>query len=517
MTRAWLALVLTVLTAMSGRASQIVDVEGGRIAGERDGVVTVYRGVPFAAPPTGSLRWRAPQPVASWPGVRPARANAPACAQDGVSMPGEVLPATSEDCLYLNVWTPASSPGEHLPVLVWIYGGGFTNGSASMPLYSGEALARRGVVVVAIAYRVGALGFLSHPWLSAESPAHVSGNYGLLDQVAALNWVRKNIAAFGGDPNRVTIAGQSAGAMSVSILMASPLARGLFQGAIAQSGGFFEPLGIAPRFLLPNAEKEGAAFANAVGATNLAALRELPLQVLLRPNAQALAHPVVDGHVLPAAPYDVFAAGQQAQVPVLIGVNAEEARAFGSFSAVTAANFAEGIAKTFGPLPPALLSAYPFSNDAEARQARINFETDLRFGWDMWAWQCLQSRQKRTPVFAYRFAQQPPFPSGTPYEGWGASHFAELWYMFDHLHQQRWAWSDGDRRLSNAMADYWTNFVKTGNPNGAGLPTWPIATGESRPLMVLNGAPHASEPERLDALKVFDGVYASLRGGGAPR
>jgi para-nitrobenzyl esterase len=241
----------------SATVAQQVLTESGTISGIRANGLDVYKGIPFAAPPVGDLRWRPPVHAAPWTGTRKADAFAPACMQTGVSMPGETAPAVSEDCLYLNIWTPTKTAQEHLPVIVWIYGGGYINGSASMPLYWGDRLAQKDVIVVTIAYRLGPLGFLALPELTRESPHHSSGNYGVMDQIAALEWVQSNIAAFGGDPKCVTIAGQSSGAMSVSIPMASPLAKGLFQRAIGESGGLFEPLALAPKFLLGNAERDG--------------------------------------------------------------------------------------------------------------------------------------------------------------------------------------------------------------------------------------------------------------------
>jgi para-nitrobenzyl esterase len=363
-----------------------VKVDGGRIEGQVANGLRIYKGVPFAEPPVGELRWRAPRPVKAWSGVRRAANFAPACMQTGVSMPGETPPAVSEDCLYLNVWTPAKGAGDRLPVLVWIPGGGFSNGSASMPLYWGDRLAKEGAVVVTVGYRVGPLGFLAHPELTAESPHRSSGNYGLEDQIAALRWVRRNIAAFGGDPGRVTIAGQSAGAISVSILMASPLARGLFHRAIGQSGGLFEPLQLAPSYQLSNAEREGVAYATSVGARSLAELRRLPATALLQGKAGLISHPVIEPNVLPASPYEVFASGRQHDVPILIGSNADEARSLTVLTEVKAATFADDIAKRWGPLPPEIIAAYPNATDEEARTARAAFERDLRFGWDMWAW-----------------------------------------------------------------------------------------------------------------------------------
>ncbi|MCE9521289.1 MAG: carboxylesterase family protein [Alphaproteobacteria bacterium] len=503
--------VAAVLALFLVAVANAVEIEGGRIEGVKDGDLTVYKGVPFAAPPTGALRWRAPQPVRPWSGVRRAEAFAPACMQVGVSMPGEAPPAISEDCLYLNVWTPAGFANEKLPVLVWIYGGGFANGSAAMPLYWGDRLARKGIVVVTIAYRVGAFGFLAHPELTREPVQHASGNYGLMDQIAALKWVRANIAAFGGDDRRVTIAGQSAGAMSVSILMASPLAKGLFARAIGQSGGFFEPVQLAPGFLLANAERDGVVFAASVGASSLAALRQVPAAALLKGKSGPVSHPVIEPYVLPETPYDVFAAGRQSDVPILIGVNAEEARALVDVKNVTAAGFAGDIEKAFGALPPPLIAAYAPGSDVEAPAARIAFETDLRFGWNIWAWARLHAARGKGDVFSYRFTQRPPFPDDSVYAGWGASHFAELWYMFGHLDQAPWRWSAGDRRVEAAMMAYWVNFVRGGNPNGNGVPAWPAFKDANGPVLALGEPISPAAVSGVERLKVFDAVYAQLR------
>ncbi|MDP1738526.1 MAG: carboxylesterase family protein [Caulobacter sp.] len=510
--RYFLAAALVALLALaSPAAAQVVRIDSGQLRGRNGDEVTAYLGVPYAAPPVGALRWRAPGPAPAWPGVRRADAFAPACPQTGVSMPGETPPKSSEDCLYLNVWTPAKRSGERLPVMVFIHGGGHTNGATAMPLYAGDRLARRGVVVVTVAYRLGALGFLAHPELTAESGRGSSGNYGLMDQVAALEWVKRNIAAFGGDPGRVTLFGQSSGSMSISALMTSPRAVGLFQGAIGQSGGLFEPLQLAPGYLLANAERDGAAFGARLGAGSLAALRALPADSLLAGGGSF--HPVIEPWLLPQSPYDVFAAGRQHDIPVLIGWNAEEARALTDLRPVTAAAFDTDIAATFGALPPALLSAYPHATDDEARRARGDFERDLRFGWDMWAWARLQAGQGRT-AFVYNFAQRPPFPEDSARAGWGASHFAELWYMFDHLNQEPWAWTGGDLRLADAMASYWVNFARTGNPNGPGLPHWPAYTGEAPHVQRLADPVTTGPAEGLPGLMVFDAVYAAVRGSG---
>ncbi|MBJ7312779.1 carboxylesterase/lipase family protein [Rugamonas sp. CCM 8940] len=511
---AMLAVLLAPFHIVGAAPGAVVRTDAGAVRGERAAGLDVYRGLPFAAAPLGELRWREPAPVPPWPDVRPATSFAPACMQQGVSMPGETPPEVSEDCLYLNIWTPAKRARGPLPVIVWIHGGGYNNGSASMALYHGDALARRGVVVVTLAYRLGALGFLAHPALTLESPHQTSGNYGLLDQIAALRWIQGNIAAFGGDPRRVTIAGQSAGAMSVSALLAAPSARGLFHGAIAQSGGIFEPLQLAPGYQQANAERAGAAFAETRGAATLAQLRALPATRLLGGDAEALAHPVVDAHVLPLTPYEAYVQGRQHDVPLLLGSNAEEARSLVDVAAVTAADFAAGVERSVGRLPPALLAAYPAADDAQAREARLGLERDLRFGWDMWAWARLQAAAGGRPAYYYAFSQRPPFPPASPYAGWGASHFAELWYMFDHLPQAPWSWHDGDRALADSMARYWVNFARSGNPNGAGLPRWPAFGGADAADQVLHLGAFigAGGVAHLERLRVFDAVYDGVRG-----
>jgi para-nitrobenzyl esterase len=431
--------------------------------------------------------------------------------QEGVSMPGETPPKVSEDCLYLNIWTPLKSAHERLPVIVWIYGGGYINGSASMPLYWGDRLSHKGVIVVTIAYRLGPLGFLAHPDLTRESPHHSSGNYGLMDQIAALEWIQRNIAAFGGDPKNVTIAGQSSGAISVSILMASPLAKGLFQRAIGESGGLFEPLQLAPKFLLANAERDGEKYATSLGATTLQQLRQLPA-ARLTGNAGGIVHPMIEPYVLPASPYEAFASGQQNDVPLLLGSNAEEARALTDVTQVKAATFDSDLEHSFGQLPPQLIAAYPHTTDKEAKQARLDLERDLRFGWDMWAWARLQAGTGKSPVYYYSFRQQPPFPAGSVYDGWGASHFAELWYVFDHLDQSPWRWTKADRKVADEMSSYWTNFAKSGNPNGPGLPPWPAFTNANGQVLYIGDPVTVGDVANIKSLSVFDAVYASVRG-----
>jgi para-nitrobenzyl esterase len=508
----WRLVLPTTLLMLAGSALGAVRTEGGLLEGVKENDLMVYKGIPYAAPPIGDLRWADPQPVRPWTGVLQAAHFAPACMQRGVSMPGETPPKTSEDCLYLNIWTPACDPNAHLPVMVWIYGGGYSNGSAAMPLYWGDHLAHKGAVVVTFGYRLGPFGFLALPELSQHSGHHTSGNYGLLDQIAALKWVNRNIATFGGDPNCVTIFGQSAGSNAVSILMASPLAKGLFQRAIGQSGGLFEPFELAPNYQLAKSEREGEDYMSSLGAQSLADLRTLPAEALLKGKAGTITHPVLDSYVLPASPYDIFVEGRQNDVPILIGSNEDEARSLvDDLDAVTAATYESEVQKHWGPLPKQLYEGYAHATDEEARQARLDFERDLRFGWDMWAWARLEAKRGKQAVFYYRFAHKPPFPIVSPYAGWGASHFAELWYTFDHLDQEQWRWTDSDRTLAADISTYWVNFARTGNPNGANLPVWPEFRATQR-MLYLDDLIHAGEVADIVSLKRFDEVYDQIRG-----
>ncbi len=507
------------LFANSHAWAQPVRIETGLIEGIQSGAITVFKSVPFAAPPVGELRWRAPQPAPPWNGVRRADRFGPVAMQMGASVPGAPQEPISEDCLTLNIWTPAKLTGQKLPVMVWIPGGGFTQESASMPLYWGDALAARGVIVVTINYRVGLLGWLSHPELSRESGHHSSGNYGLLDQIAALAWIKRNVPAFGGDPGRVTIWGQSAGSMSVSLLMASPLARGLFQRAIGQSGGYFVPPAAtsSPEGLfLKGAEEQGVKLASELGAKSLEALRKLEPEQFLKHHDAGTMHPIIDGYVLPEEPFAAFAAGRQNDVPILIGSNADEARPLISGADVKLATFAEDAGKAFGSdvvrsLAEEYLKIYPAKTDREAREARARFERDLRFGWDTWTWARMQAKAGRGKVFSYYFAHLPPYPPGSPFTDWGAGHWAELRYSFDHLSQESWAWSDADRALARMMTTYWTNFAKSGDPNGDGLPVWPNFTIDNQRVLHLDGSATVVGVPNLEWLGRLDSRYTGLR------
>ncbi len=506
------ALISSVAFSTNCQASSTPPVRtlSGLVEGVNEQGVRVYKGIPFAAPPVGDFRWRDPQPVAPWTGLREARSFAPICPQTGDSLPGAPSEPKSEDCLYLNLWAPAARPKAKFPVMVWIYGGGWTNGSASIPNYWGNRLARRGVILVTIAYRLGSLGFLALPELSAESPHHTSGNYGLLDQIAALKWVHANIGGFGGDARRVTIFGQSAGSMSMSILMCSPLAKGLFQRAIGESGGTFEPAKISSAgagFYLSGAERDGAKAAASLGAKSVAELRALPAEKVN--DAIGGSHWIIDGYVLPAEPYRIFQMGLQNDVPLLVGTNADEGLPFMDGVKTSVATFDNDVAKAFGPLPPALMAAYRPKTDAEAFAAFAHLQRDLRFGWDMRTWARLQSRSGHQPVFAYYFTHVPPYPAGSPYAHWGAGHWAEMRYVFDQLNLERWSWTPQDRRLAEAMADYWTNFAKSGNPNGANLPTWLPYDIQHERALELGDEIRMIDYPNLVPIGILDGLFAN--------
>ena len=496
------------LAASAGRAEPVAT-DNGQIEGSQTGITRVFKGIPYAAPPVGPLRWRPPQPAPSWRGVRKAISPSPACPQLGRYPPDAPQEPTSEDCLTLNIWAPAAKSAGKLPVMVWIHGGSLMNGSGSLPQYAGDQLAARGVVVVTINYRLGVLGFLAHPELNRESRHGGSGNYGLLDQVAALKWVNRNIAAFGGDPDRVTIFGQSSGSFSVSMLVASPLAKGLFRRAIGQSGAVFEPVELDPPFTPKGAAEAGARFAREAGGKSLADLRRLPVASLLKLRF----HPQfnIDGHVIPAAPHDAYAAGKQNDVDLLVGTNASEGTFFFDPASVTVGNFDAVLGRTF---PPPLLwavGASPGKTDADARRAAVGIDTDIRFRWGMWAWarHALKSGKRR--VFFYRFTGQPAYRSGHPYFGLGPTHGAELPYVFGHLDSRAAAWTAKDHELASAVQRYWTNFAKSGDPNGTGLPRWPMFDRER--AMVMDVGPELRAAALMDPARLqrIDKVYAVAR------
>ena len=441
-------------------AGIVVETTSGKVRGELERGVSVFKGIPYAAPPLGELRWRAPQAVVPWQGVRPAQSVSSTCMQDP-RIPPAGIGNNSEDCLYLNVWTAAERTDENRPVMVWIYGGGFSSGGNTVPLYDGEELAKKGIVVVALNYRVGMLGFLAHPELSAENPDQTSGNYGLLDQIAALEWVKKNIAAFGGDPDNVTIAGQSAGAFSVNALVVSPKAKGLFHKAIAQSGGMFNRgSGLVSR--LQEAEDRGKQLTDTLGIS-LADLRKLPADSLLKIPGRF--GPVVDGKVLPSV-RQAFEEGSFSDVPLLTGWNADD-RVSGN-PTTTPAEFKANAKKQYGGRAGEYLELFPAGNEIELEETQKTIAV-LGFGFQNYTWARMQTEKGQKDAYLYFFTRVPP---GEP--NYGAFHSAEFSYALHTLRNWNRPFEQVDYDLEKNMSEYWVNFVKTGNPNGPGLPEWPI-------------------------------------------
>ncbi|MBV8107359.1 MAG: carboxylesterase/lipase family protein [Hyphomicrobiales bacterium] len=458
-----------------------LSIESGELAAPPPDVggVRAYKGIPYAAPPVGPLRWRSPQPVAPWKGVRSADAFAPNSLQGVVF--DDIDPTVcgvSEDCLYLNVWTPAS-PGssDRLPVMVWIHGGGFVVGSGSEPRYDGTRLAKRGVLVVTLNHRLNALGFLAHPELTRESGHGASGNYGMLDLVAALRWVRRNIAVFGGDPDMVTIAGESAGSEAVSALMASPLAKGLFARAIGESGAMFATPSRSPA-PLAKVEADGIAFMRKVGAANLKDLREAPAEAILEAAPGLGYRPIVDGRFLPKSPAAIFAAREQSDVPLMAGWNKDEGFNFTLLQGEAKNRpYAGLVREIFGARTDDALRFYPGgSPEAEEASARA-LGGDLTIIHSTWAWIEAQKTTGKAEVFRFRFDRAPLTPQrwfgDRDSKSAGAFHAGEILYVFDNLHAFPWLISDADRALARLASSYWVNFVKTGDPNGPNLPLWP--------------------------------------------
>ena len=484
----------------------VVQTNAGKVAGTptADGLIVSFKGIPFAAPPVGDLRWQAPQPVIPWDGVKECTAFGPSPMQ-GMPVPFSMwseeflIPEEpiSEDCLYLNIWTSSGAGSEKLPVLVWIYGGGFTSGGSGVPIYDGEALARKGVVFVSINYRVGVFGFVAHPELTRESGNNASGNYGLLDQLAALRWVRENIAAFGGDPSNVTIAGQSAGSMSVNCLVASPLAKGLFNKAIAQSGASFS----RSQLSLKQAEENGVELANSMKATSIADLRARPAEELMK--ARGVRGPIIDGYVLPEQIADIFEKNEQNKVDLLTGWNEDEGLLFGPVK--NAADYKQQVNQRYGEQADRFLAFYPASDDAEAAKSQLNVSRDQIFGVQNYAWANMQAKQGKANVFVYRFTRKVP---GTgDYAKYGAFHTGEVPYAYGNLLFVNRPWEATDLQLETTMSDYWVNFVRTGDPNGKNLPEWPEYSVGGKKIMLLGDEVNAVSLPDQEAL---DFLYSSI-------
>jgi para-nitrobenzyl esterase len=537
--------VLAVTAVLPAAVPDPVHLESGSISGTTgaSGEVRIFRGIPYAAAPVGSLRWKAPQPVARWDGVRKADEYGARCMQGGGGAAGragaagrggdagrgaaegrqgaagarpgggQAPPAgigtqqpTSEDCLFLNVWTPARSAAERLPVMLWIHGAGLTGGSGSEPRYDGEELSKKGAVVITINYRLGPFGWLALPELTKESGHHASGNYGMMDALAALQWVQKNAAGFGGDPRRVTIFGESAGAFLVSGLVGSPEGRGLFQRAIAESGAWMG-MGMGPMRTLAQAEEVGAKAVTAMGGSSLADLRAKPADEIQRELRGAGL--IVDGQHIPEDLSVTFARGKQKDVDLMVGSNRDEGTFFGR-AAVNAEQFTTQTRQRFADLGDSFLKLYPAGSDAEASASALALFRD-EASWHMRIWAEAQAKLRKPRAFLYYFTREPPVAPGAPSRG--ATHTAEIAYVFRHAGSTPLA-TDIDRKLQDVMATYWVNFAASGDPNGKGLPVWPaVHDRNSGRAMVLGEKIEVESTPDTTRLAVYDSAYARLGAG----
>jgi para-nitrobenzyl esterase len=511
-----LALLMALPLAAYGSNPLVIKTDKGKIRGAftADGKIRAFKGIPYAAPPVGPLRWQAPQPATKWKGERDAAAFGARCMQAPVYSDMVFRdPGPSEDCLTLNVWTPVAAKRGSLPVMVWIFGGGFQAGGTSEPRQDGQFLAHRNVVVVSMNYRLGIFGFFVHPELTAESPHHASGNYGLLDQDAAIAWVQKNISAFGGDPGNITIFGESAGSFSVSALMASPLSQGRFQKAIGESGGAFfsRELGFEPREAREQADMKFAQ--TAFGTTKLADLRKISAQEVLKAaTAKTSGHgihfrPDVDGWLLPDSVSNIYAAGHQAHIPMLAGWNADEMRSAAIFAnpKPTAQSFKLKAEAEFGPDAGEFLKLYPAATDAEAMRSAGDLASDRFIVYSTWRWLEAQVKTGDAPVYRYRFDLGSP---GDKYHPAiiGAFHSDDIEYVFGTLDSRPEArWRPEDRKLSDEIGQYWTNFARTGDPNGDDLPKWPTYNAaDAWQVMHLNANSGARPDSQRDRYLFFD-------------
>jgi len=465
-----------------------------------------FKGIPFAQPPVGNLRWKEPQAPLNWPGIKLTdhfghQAMQRALYSDMIFRSD----GNSEDCLYLNVWTPAHNPKAHLPVLVYFYGGGFNAGDGSECRYDGEAMAKRGIVTITVNYRLGIFGFFVHPELVKESPHQAAGNYGLMDQHAALVWVQKNIAAFGGDPNRVTIAGESAGSMSVSGQVASPLSKGLFIRAIAESGSL---LGTSTPMPREAAEQNGVKFATAIGASSLADLRNLPADKLLELSAKGRFPITIDGYFLPETPDVIFSKGNQMHVALLAGWNTAE----NDYHSVlgknepTVENYKSAIERSYGDHAGDILKAYPATNNDEVKIAATNLAADRFIAFATWKFIDMQNATSGMPVYRYLFARsRPAFADGKPNPTMGAVHSAEIEYALGNLPLNKvYGWTADDYKVSETTQQYFANFIKTGSPNGDSLPQWPLLKPNGRQVMVIDVDSHLQTADVQSRYQLLD-------------
>lgn len=494
---AFMGAIALMLSTFGAFAQDRVTIANGILEGQTEpSGVHSFKGIPFAQPPVGDLRWRPPQPPKNWEGVRKANKFGPRAMQNPVF--GDMAfrsDGMSEDCLYLNVWTPPEAGKKKLPVLVYFYGGGFVGGDGSEGRYDGESMARKGIISLTVNYRLGVFGFFSHPELTTESPQHASGNYGLLDQNAALLWVQKNIAAFGGDPKRVTIAGESAGSISVSAQMASPLSKGVFAGAIGESGSILGALSAEP---LAETEKMGLRFAAGLGKgekTSLADLRSMSAEDLLKASGKPGAPwfvPAVDGYFFPREPWNIFAAGNQAHVPLLAGANSEEMNAQMVLGGQkpTVENYRKALERLYPGKVDEIFKLYPACNEREVLDAAQNLAGDRFIAYSAWKWMDLSTKTGEKPTYYYLYAHPRPAKinsSSKSPESRGAVHSAEIEYAMGNLNfNKTYAWTRDDFNVSALMQSYFVNFIKTGNPNGRGLPKWPKFEHKQRLVIDVN-------------------------------
>jgi para-nitrobenzyl esterase len=525
------------LTAAGAFAADRVKIANGTLegTGPQASGIREFKGIPFAEPPMGDLRWSAPQPVKNWEGVKATTQFGPRCMQG--SLFGDMVFRSNgmgEDCLYLNVWTPAKSGNERLPVLVYFFGGGFVAGDGSEPRYDGESMAKKGIVALTVNYRLGVFGFMAHPELTRESAHHASGNYALLDQNAALKWVQKNIEAFGGDPRKVTIAGESAGSIAVSAQMASPLSKGLIAGAIGESGALIAPT--LPPVPLAQGEQEGVKFAASVGANTLADLRAMPAERIQEAAAKlpiGRFSSTIDGYVLPKSPGEIFAAGEQAHVPLLAGWNTEEnsARSVLAASDPTPDNFTKALGTLYGERAGDAARVYAGATADEVRQAATDLASDRFIAYSTWKWMDAHGRTGGSPVFYYYYSRPRPAMTAAmgnavpglaggvtratggngsrPAPPKGAAHSAEIEYAMGNLATNKvFEWTPDDHKVSEVMQAYFANFIKTGSPNGSGLPAWEAANAGSRVQRMHLDVDSRLEPEtRTLRYQALDTIY----------
>lgn len=488
--------------------NNIVQTDAGKIEGTIDAHDThVFKGIPFAAPPVGDLRWKAPQAVIPWKGIKKCETFGPSPVQ-AKPMPfmfwskEYLIPETpiDEDCLYLNVWT--KSLKKKKPVLVYIYGGGFRSGGSGCPIYDGTAMAQKDVVFVSINYRVGVFGFLAHPDLTAESKNNSAGNYALLDMVEALKWVKNNISAFGGDPNNVTIAGQSAGAFAVNYLTVSPLAKGLFHKAIAQSGGSFYSAPGATQ-TLKEAEVQGLAYANSLKCTTIAELRAKSATEILQQSGGSQ-WPIVDGYIIPKSIYDSYKSGKQNDVPMLMGWNKEDVVGMGNKNAEAYKNM---LSEQFSTLSNRFLKEYPAGSNEEAQQSQKQMGRDQTFGIQVYTWAKMQFKMGKQKVYLYNFNRNlPAYDEATNF---GAFHSSEIVYAYNNLHTSDRPWETVDHKIADSMSSYWANFAHYGNPNHKDLPNWPAYNTTSQEAMIIDTSIKSEKLPDLNKMLVWEQYFNS--------